>query len=84
MDLQKVKIIKLKIKNKKGNILKIINKKHKYFKNFGEIYFSKIKKNKIKGWNLHKRFYCHITICYGDVFEIERSKIKNKKYPTII
>ena len=81
MDLQKVKIIKLvEIKNKKGNILKIINKKHKYFKNFGEIYFSKIKKNKIKGWNLHKRFYCHITICYGDVFlrlKDRKSKIKN-------
>ncbi len=80
MSLKKVKIIQLtRIKNKKGNILKIINKKNKHFKNFGEIYFSQVKKNKIKGWNLHKKFYCHITICYGDIIlklKDQKSKIK--------
>ena len=76
MSLNKVKIIKLtKIENKKGDILKIINKKSKHFKNFGEIYFSQIKKNQIKGWNLHKKFYCHIIICYGDII----LKLKNQK-----
>ena len=32
------------IKNKKGSIIKFVNKKNKFFKSFGEIYFSEIKK----------------------------------------
>ena len=76
MSLKKIKIINLKkIENSKGAIIKILNKNDKNFKKFGEIYFSEIKKNKIKGWNLHKKFFCHITICYGDLIV----KLKNKK-----
>ena len=41
-------------KNKKGSIIKYIDKKNNFFKSFGEIYFSEIKANKTKGWNLHK------------------------------
>ena len=51
-----LKIIKKKIiKNSKGDIIKYINKKDRIFKKFGEAYFSEIKKNKIKGWNLHNK-----------------------------
>jgi len=68
MSLKKVKIIDLKkINNKNGDVIKILDKNSKNFKKFGEVYFSKIKKNYTKGWNMHKRFYCHITICYGDI-----------------
>ena len=63
MSLEKIKIISLKIsKNIKGDILKYINKKDKYFKTFGEIYFTEIKKNNTKGWNFHKRNQCLITV----------------------
>ncbi len=81
MSLKKVKIINLeRIYNKKGDILKIINKKNKNFKKFGEIYFSEIKKKNIKGWNLHKKFYCHITVCYGDlILRLKDKKLKLKK-----
>ncbi len=81
MSLKKIKIINLKrIYNKKGDILKIINKKNKNFKKFGEIYFSEVKKKNIKGWNLHKNFYCHLTVCYGDlILRLKDKKLKLKK-----
>ena len=45
-----VKSIKLskgqRIKNAKGDIIKFISKKHKFYNKFGEIYFSEIKKIK--------------------------------------
>ena len=54
-----VKLIKTyrikKFKNIKGEIIKYVSKKDKYFKNFGEVYFNIIKKNQTKGWNLHKK-----------------------------
>lgn len=79
MSFKNVKVINLKkIENTKGAIIKILNKKDKNFKKFGEIYFSEIKKNEIKGWNLHKKFFCQITICYGDLIV----KLKNQKSET--
>ena len=55
MNVNGIKIEKLKvIKNQDGDILKFLSKKSKFFNNFGEIYFSKILKGKIKGWNYHK------------------------------
>ena len=47
--LSKIKIYKLnKLKNSKGDVLKYLNKNNKYFKKFGEIYFTEIKKKKNK------------------------------------
>jgi dTDP-4-dehydrorhamnose 3,5-epimerase-like enzyme len=54
-------------KNKKGDVIKYISKKSKYFKKFGEIYFSEIKKNKIKGWIKHTRNTCIICVPSGKV-----------------
>ena len=63
-----LKKIKKKImKNSKGDILKYVNKKDYFFKKFGEIYFNEIKLNKRKGWNLHKKNTCIISIIYGKV-----------------
>ena len=53
------------IEVKNGNVLKVINKKHKLYKGFGEIYFSSIKYNKIKGWKLHNKMHMTITVPYG-------------------
>ena len=47
--LSKIKIYKLnKLKNLKGDVLKYLNKNNKYFKKFGEVYFTEIKKKKNK------------------------------------
>lgn len=82
MTVKLVKISKCKlVKNLKGNIIKFINKKDDLFTNFGEIYFSEIKKNKIKGWNYHKRYICLLTVPYGKVkFTIYNPSNKKKKH----
>lgn len=82
---ESIKIIEKKIiKNKKGNILKFVNKKDFFFKGFGEIYFSQIKKNKTKGWNLHKKHTCLICVPYGKVsFSIYDPRIKKITKVTI-
>ena len=68
MKIVGIKIIKKKIiKNTKGDIRKFINKKSEAYKKFGEIYFSFIKKNKIKGWNYHKKNTCLISLVAGKV-----------------
>ena len=55
------------IKNNKGDILKFLSKKNKYFKKFGEIYFSEINKGSTKGWNFHKKNTCLICVPVGKV-----------------
>ena len=68
MIAKSIKVFKNKIiKNNKGSIVKFINKNDKFFKSFGEIYFSELKKNKIKGWNYHKKNQCIITVPFGKV-----------------
>ena len=81
MSLDKIKIIKLKIiKNSSGDLLKYLDKNSKYFKKFGETYFTEIKKNKVKGWNYHKKFYSLITVPYGKVkFTFAQDITKRKK-----
>ncbi len=79
--LKKIKKIPLKvIKNNAGDIIKYLEKKNRYFNKFGEVYFSKIKKGHVKGWNLHKKTYCLITVPYGTVnFVFKDYKMINTK-----
>ena len=54
MKISGVKKIEQKVfKNSKGDLLKFVSKKSKYFKSFGEIYFNEIKQSKKKGGNLY-------------------------------
>jgi len=63
-----LKILKREIvRNKKGDILKYLTKDESFFKKFGEIYFSEVLKNKIKGWNFHKKNKCLLIVPYGKV-----------------
>jgi dTDP-4-dehydrorhamnose 3,5-epimerase-like enzyme len=79
MNVNGIKIEKLKvIKNQDGDILKFLSKKNKFFNNFGEIYFSKILKGKIKGWNYHKTNTCIICVPNGKVKFIFKFKKRNK------
>lgn len=68
MIVKSVKTFKNKIIfNRKGDIIKFINKNDKIFKGFGEVYFSEIKKNNLKGWNVHKKNNCLICVPFGSV-----------------
>ena len=85
MSLSKIKTIKLKIStNPKGDILKYLTKKNKYFKKFGEVYFTEIKKNNIKGWNFHKKCWCLLAVPYGKVKFSFAKNINTKKKIIII
>ena len=80
MTAKSVKVFSRKlIKNSKGDIIKFLTKKDKFFKGFGEIYFSEIKKNKSKGWNFHKENTSLIIAPKGSVnfkiFEPKKKKL---------
>ncbi len=80
MKSKKLKIHNLKvIKNFKGDIKKYLD--FKIIKKFkiSEIYFSEIKKNQIKGWNLHMKATCFLSVAYGSV----KFQIKNKNFKLI-
>ena len=61
----KPKIFNLKIiNNQNGDILKFFKKNDL---EIGELYFSWINKNVIKGWKRHKKFNLNIVVPYGMV-----------------
>ena len=82
-----VKLIKTyrikKFKNIKGEIIKYVSKKDKYFKNFGEVYFNIIKKNQTKGWNLHKKNTCLVMCLVGKV-RFHLIDLKNKEFKIVL
>ena len=90
MKINGVKIFYQKvIKNSKGDILKFLSKKDNFFKGFGEIYFSEVKKRKTKGWNLHKKNTSIVTVPFGTViFHLidgrKKSKTFNKELKILI
>ena len=68
MTISKIKIIKLKtFSNPIGDTMKYLSKESSFFKGFGETYFSEIKKNKVKGWNYHKKYWCILCVPFGKV-----------------
>ena len=81
MIARSIKLRKNKIiPNRKGDIIKFINKNSKDFSRFGEIYFSEVKKNKTKGWNIHYRYQCILAVPFGEIdfsFFNPTSKKKN-------
>jgi|TARA_B110000003_G_C16587166_1_gene510306 dTDP-4-dehydrorhamnose 3,5-epimerase len=91
--LKKAKKINLKkISNPAGDIIKYLDKKNKNFNKFGEVYFNEIKKGYTKGWNLHKKTYCLITVPLGSVvftlmdFQMKKKKIFsiNRRKPSLL
>ena len=76
-----LKVLRLKkIKNPLGDITKYVSKKDYFFKKFGEVYFSDIKKNKEKGWNLHTISTCLMSVASGEVvFTFCDYKFKKRK-----
>ena len=66
--LKNIKIIKLKsFKNDKGDVFRAFRKNEDKIGKFGEVYFSWIKKNAIKGWKLHKKMQMNLVVPVGSV-----------------
>ena len=55
------------ISDDRGNVMHMLRKDSKVFRNFGEIYFSTIFENKIKAWHLHKESYLNYVCMNGSV-----------------
>ena len=82
MKVKLVKVLKNKIIfNPKGNIIKIINKKNKYFFKFGELYFSQVKKNKTKGWNIHYNYFQEIIVLNYSQHMQKLQRLRDFYYP---
>jgi dTDP-4-dehydrorhamnose 3,5-epimerase len=64
-EINGVKVINLKrIPDERGTIYHMLRSTDAHFTKFGEIYFSKIYKDAIKGWHIHKQItlnYCVIS-----------------------
>ena len=46
---------------------------------FGEVYFTWIKRNYLKGWKFHKKMHMNLTVPVGNVKCIFYDKTANKK-----
>lgn len=75
------KVYKNKVfRNNKGIIAKFVSKKNIFFKKFGEVYLNYIRKNKKKGWILHKKNKCLFICGVGKVeFHLINSRGLEKK-----
>jgi dTDP-4-dehydrorhamnose 3,5-epimerase len=63
-----VKIIPLKkIMDERGIVMHMLKNTDPHFKKFGEIYFSSIFPNVIKGFHLHKKMTLNYTVIIGNI-----------------
>ena len=56
-----------RIHSPKGDIFHAIKKSDKGYNGFGEVYFSSIKKNNIKGWKKHNKTTLNIVVPIGKI-----------------
>ena len=87
--IQDVIVTQLKqIKDDRGSVMHMLKKDDDVFKEFGEIYFSTIYQNKIKGWHLHKESYLNYTCVSGEVklvlYDDRNSSSTKNRYKEII
>ena len=52
---------------KDGDLLHCLKKSDSGYKNFGEVYFSEIKKNHIKAWKRHKQMTLNLVVPVGKI-----------------
>lgn len=66
--MDKIILTPLKIiSNPKGDIFKVIKKNDAGFVSFGEVYFSTVNKNEIKGWKKHRKMTLNIVVPIGEI-----------------
>ncbi|MFA6238865.1 MAG: dTDP-4-dehydrorhamnose 3,5-epimerase family protein [Bacteriovorax sp.] len=63
-----VKVVDLKkIPDERGTIFHMLRSSDPHFSKFGEIYFSKIYRDAIKGWHTHQQLTLHYCVVMGMV-----------------
>ena len=63
-----VEIVPLKIiPDERGRVMHMLKATDKHFEKFGEIYFSVVYPNVIKGWHLHKKMTINYAVPYGKI-----------------
>ena len=67
------------ISSDQGKVLYGLNKDEDSYNGFGEVYFSNVKKNKIKAWKKHKKTYSNLTVICGKVKFLILDKDKKLK-----
>ncbi|MBS3067627.1 dTDP-4-dehydrorhamnose 3,5-epimerase family protein [Candidatus Micrarchaeota archaeon] len=64
--IEGIEIHQLKqIPDERGKVMHMLRKDDKHFEKFGEIYFSMVYPNVIKGWHLHERMTLNYTVVSG-------------------
>ena len=66
--IEGIKITPLKqIEDERGKVMHMLRKDSDNFVRFGEIYFSTVHPNKIKGWHLHKKMTLNYAVVFGEI-----------------
>ena len=66
--IQGIKITPLKqIEDERGKVMHMLRNDSKNFTKFGEIYFSTVIPNKIKGWHLHAKMTLNYAVVLGEI-----------------
>ena len=65
--------------DERGKVMHMLRSDDEYFKSFGEIYFSFINYNSIKGWNMHKQMYLNYAVPIGEIHLVLFDDRKNSK-----
>ena len=80
-----VKIYPLNIiSDDRGKVMHMLRSDSPAFKNFGEIYFSTIYNDVVKGWHLHKESYLNYACIFGEaklaLFDDRKNSPTNNEY----
>ena len=66
--IEGIKITPLKqIEDERGKVMHMLRNDSKSFAKFGEIYFSTIHPNKVKGWHLHSKMTLNYAVVLGEI-----------------
>ena len=87
--IEGVKITNLKImSDERGKVMHMLRSDSPVFKKFGEIYFSTIYQNIVKGWHLHLKSTLNYVCIKGEVklvlFDDRKKSSTNGKFQEII
>ena len=55
------------IEDDRGKVMHMLRNDAKHFSKFGEIYFSTVLPNKIKGWHIHKKMTLNYAVIFGEI-----------------
>ena len=75
-----IKILK-KIPDERGSIYHMLRSDEELFEDFGEIYFSSVYSDVVKGWHIHKKMTLNYAVIYGMIKLVlydDRAKSKTK------